>query len=169
MSFDNHMWCVLQGYACIVAVCTAHTGKHLHGTIFNANFLAWDFLGHLGKNVNNTFYNCVHRIYMNAGFPGGSVVKDTLARQETWVRSLDPQGSLEKEMATHSSILAWRIPGMGEPGGLPSNGVAPQSPGLEAALPGRASPSPSQLLAFTQGCWDSESCSGSDRQQTTKQ
>ena len=31
---------------------------------------------------------------------------------------------LEKEMATHSSVLAWRIPGMAEPGGLPSNGVA---------------------------------------------
>ena len=31
---------------------------------------------------------------------------------------------LEKEMATHSSALAWRIPGTGEPGGLPSNGVA---------------------------------------------
>ena len=30
--------------------------------------------------------------------------------------------NLEKEMATHSSILAWRIPGMGEPGGLPSVG-----------------------------------------------
>ena len=30
--------------------------------------------------------------------------------------------SLEKEMATHSSVLAWRIPGMGEPGGLPSMG-----------------------------------------------
>jgi len=29
---------------------------------------------------------------------------------------------MEKEMATHSSILAWRIPGMGEPGGLPSMG-----------------------------------------------
>ena len=29
---------------------------------------------------------------------------------------------LEKEMATHSSVLAWRIPGMGEPGGLPSRG-----------------------------------------------
>ena len=29
---------------------------------------------------------------------------------------------LEKEMATHSSVLAWRIPGMGEPGGLPSLG-----------------------------------------------
>ena len=32
------------------------------------------------------------------------------------------EDSLEKEMATHSSILAWRIPGMGEPGGLPSMG-----------------------------------------------
>ena len=30
--------------------------------------------------------------------------------------------TLEKEMATHSSVLAWRIPGMGEPGGLPSLG-----------------------------------------------
>ena len=30
---------------------------------------------------------------------------------------------LEKEMATHSSVLAWRIPGMGEPGGLPSLGT----------------------------------------------
>ena len=30
--------------------------------------------------------------------------------------------ALEKEMATHSSVLAWRIPGMGEPGGLPSKG-----------------------------------------------
>ena len=32
--------------------------------------------------------------------------------------------ALEKEMATHSSVLAWRIPGTGKPGGLPSNGVA---------------------------------------------
>ena len=32
--------------------------------------------------------------------------------------------ALEKETATHSSVLAWRIPGMGEPGGLPSMGVA---------------------------------------------
>ena len=33
-----------------------------------------------------------------------------------------PCYSVEKEMATHSSVLAWRIPGMGEPGGLPSVG-----------------------------------------------
>ena len=32
-------------------------------------------------------------------------------------------GNMEKEMATHSSVLAWRIPGSGEPGGLPSMGL----------------------------------------------
>ena len=37
-------------------------------------------------------------------------VKSQPAVQETWVRSLCPEGPLEKEMATHSSILAWRIP-----------------------------------------------------------
>ena len=36
--------------------------------------------------------------------------------------------NLEKEMATHSSVLAWRIPGTEEPGGLPSVGQSPQSP-----------------------------------------
>ena len=41
---------------------------------------------------------------------------------ETWVQSLGQEGSLEKEMATHSSILAWRIPWMEEPGGLQSTG-----------------------------------------------
>ena len=38
--------------------------------------------------------------------------------QETWVRSLGQEDPLEKEMATHSSILAWRIPWTEEPGGL---------------------------------------------------
>ena len=42
--------------------------------------------------------------------------------QETQVRSLGQNDALEKEMATHSSVLAWRIPGMGEPGGLLSMG-----------------------------------------------
>ena len=41
---------------------------------------------------------------------------------ETWVRSLGWEDPLEKEMATHSSILAWRIPWMEEPGGLQSMG-----------------------------------------------
>ena len=44
------------------------------------------------------------------------------AMQETWVWSLGQEDSLEKEMATHSSILAWRIPWTEEPGGLQSMG-----------------------------------------------
>ena len=41
---------------------------------------------------------------------------------ETWVQSLGGEDLLEKEMATHSSILAWRIPWMEEPGRLQSMG-----------------------------------------------
>ena len=44
------------------------------------------------------------------GFPGGSVVKNLHALQETWVQSLGKKDPLEEQMATHSSILAWRIP-----------------------------------------------------------
>ena len=45
------------------------------------------------------------------GFPGGSVVKNLPANQETWVQSLGEEDPLEKEMATHSSILAWESHG----------------------------------------------------------
>ena len=45
-------------------------------------------------------------------------VKNLPAVQETRVRSLGQEDALEREMATHSSILAWRIPWMEEPGGL---------------------------------------------------
>ena len=47
-----------------------------------------------------------------------SAIENPPARQETWVRSLDSEDPLEKEMATHSRILAWEIPGTEEPGGL---------------------------------------------------
>ena len=50
------------------------------------------------------------------------MVKNLLAMQETRVQSLGQEDPLEKEMATHSSVLAWRIPGTGEPGRLPSMG-----------------------------------------------
>ena len=46
------------------------------------------------------------------------MVNNLPAMQETQIPSLDPEDPLEKEMATHSSILAWRIPWMEEPGGL---------------------------------------------------
>ena len=47
-------------------------------------------------------------------------VKNLPAMQETWVQSLGWEDALEKEMATHSRILAWRIPWTEEPGGLQS-------------------------------------------------
>ena len=48
------------------------------------------------------------------------MVKRLSAVQETWVPSLGREESLEKEVATHSSILAWGIPWTEEPGGLQS-------------------------------------------------
>ena len=59
---------------------------------------------------------------LTPSFPGGSEVKRLPAMWETWVQSLGWEDPVEKEMATHSSILAWRIPWMEEPGGLQSTG-----------------------------------------------
>ena len=68
------------------------------------------------------------------GFPGGSVLKNPPAEKVTRVRSLEGslirkikgfphhEEPLEKEMATHSSILAWETPWTEEPGGLQSRG-----------------------------------------------
>ena len=50
--------------------------------------------------------------------PVARLVKNVPAMQETWVQSPGREDPLEKEMATHSSILAWRIPWTEEPGGL---------------------------------------------------
>ena len=49
-------------------------------------------------------------------------LKHLPAIRETWVRFLGWEDPLEKEMATHSSILAWRTPWMEDPGGLQSKG-----------------------------------------------
>ena len=62
-----------------------------------------------------------HIISYHQGFPGGSDGKKSLpAMQDTWVQSLGWEDPLEKEMATHSSVLAWKIPWMEEPGRLQS-------------------------------------------------
>ena len=50
-------------------------------------------------------------------------VKNLPAMRKTWVQSLGWEDLLEKEMATHSSILAWKIPWMEEPGRLQSMGL----------------------------------------------
>ena len=64
------------------------------------------------------------KAFSKLGFPGGSV-KNLPAMQEIQVRSLGWEDPLEKEMTTHSSILAWRIPWTEEPGGLQSMGPHP--------------------------------------------
>ena len=56
------------------------------------------------------------------GFPGGSVVMNPPSEQEMQVQSLGQEDILEKEIATHSSILAWRIPRTKELGRLHSMG-----------------------------------------------
>ena len=63
--------------------------------------------------IFNGFYHAM-------GSPGGSMVKNppAISLQEMWVQSLDQEDLLKKEMATHSSILAWEIPWTEEPGGL---------------------------------------------------
>ena len=59
--------------------------------------------------------------YMNLAFIA-QLVKNLPTMQKTWVQSLSQEDLLEKEMAIHSCILAWKIPGPEEPGRLQSMG-----------------------------------------------
>ena len=70
--------------------------------------------------ITNTF-ECKYTMLL--GSPGVSVVKNPPADAGDAVWSLGREGPLEEEMATHSSILAWRIPWTEEPGGLQSLGL----------------------------------------------
>ena len=73
---------------------------------------------------------CLYNFSSFWGFPGGSAVKNPPAKEETWVWSLDREYPLEKEMAAHSSILAWEIPWTEEPGRLQSMGLQRVGPNL---------------------------------------
>ena len=64
---------------------------------------------------------------MQFRIPGGSVVKNLPAKQETWLWSLGQEDLLEKEMAINSSILAWKISWTKEPVGLLSMGLQKKS------------------------------------------
>ena len=75
-----------------------------------------EFLTHRNWEIINVIFG---------GFPDGSAVKNLPVMQETqetWVQSLGREDPLEKEMATHSSILAWKIPWAEEAGRLQSMG-----------------------------------------------
>ena len=65
-------------------------------------------------------------MYVLFGLPGGTVVKNppaNIEEQEAQIRSLGQEDPLEKEMETHSSTLAWKIPWTEEPGRLQSLGL----------------------------------------------
>ena len=77
--------------------------------------LIWTFFSNMTANTVK---------YSNSwGFPGGSGVKNLPTMQETQVRYLGWEHPLEKEMATHCSILAWEIPWTEKPGSLQSMGL----------------------------------------------
>ena len=76
--------------------------------------------GTLSKALLILFLSCPPSPF--SGFPGGSAVKNLPAMQETWVRALGQEDPLEKEMETHSSILAWESPWTEEPDRLQSMG-----------------------------------------------
>ena len=73
-------------------------------------------------DIERTYLNIMKVIYEKPLSLVSQMVKNVPAMQETQVRSLGREGPLEKDMATHSSILAWRIPWTQEPGGLQSMG-----------------------------------------------
>ena len=73
------------------------------------SYLLWWFRGDTHIHTGTRAHIYIH-VYTNLGFPGGSVVKNLPAMQETWVQFLGLEDPLEEEMASHSSILAWRYP-----------------------------------------------------------
>ena len=60
--------------------------------------------------VTPTAWHSVRYVLIVLGFPGSQPIKNPPAMQKTWLQSLSQEDPLEKEMATHSSILAWRNP-----------------------------------------------------------
>ena len=67
--------------------------------------------------------NILGKLRGNRGFPGGSVVKNPYANAEDTGPIPSREDVQEKDMAIHSSILAWKIPQTEEPGRLPSMGL----------------------------------------------
>ena len=76
----------------------------------------------LKKNYSWNLFSLNSVYLIPSVFPVAHMVKNLPAMQETWVWSLGQEDLLEKGMATHSSILAWRIPWTEEPGELQSVG-----------------------------------------------
>ena len=104
----------------------------IYGVAQSRTQLKW--LSSSSSSIGNDKHKCVHPverytrtpiymcIYVYMDFPSGSAVKNMSVMQEMQVQFLGPKDPLEKEMATQSSILAWEIPWIKEPGTLQSMG-----------------------------------------------
>ena len=94
---------------------------------------------------------------LNWGFPGDSVVKNLPAMQETRVQSLGQEDSLEKEMSTQSSILAWEIPRTEKPGGIQFMGWAKRQDleqhGISSTFIEKDYPFPNMLYCYAVISW----------------
>ena len=75
----------------------------------------------VSPSVNSWLHHCPNEIHSISSLVV-QTVKNLLAMRETWVQSLSQEDPLEYGMATHSSVLAWRIPWTKEPGELQSMG-----------------------------------------------
>ena len=84
----------------------------LRPSVTKTNPLGWDLAEPLGGDAS--IYESLIKAQM---------IKNPPATQETWVQSVGQEDPLEKGMATHSSILAWKTPWKEEAGGLQSMGV----------------------------------------------
>ena len=80
---------------------------------------------YIAENKSKTFVFSLNSLSMPCTWASlvAQTVKNPLAMKETWVQSLGWKYPLEKGKATHTSILAWRIPWTEEPGGLQSMGL----------------------------------------------
>ena len=111
------------------------------------------------KQLVHFYYNQTQlTVKLYFGFPGGATDKDPACqcrRHKTWVRSLDWEDSLEEGMATHFSILAWRIPWTEEPAGLQSIGSQSRTwlewLSMHTTFPAVISPFKSMLLPMILG------------------
>ena len=116
-SWTKSISCSIQGFNCCFLTCiqvSQETGK-----------MVW--YSHLSKSFPQfvmiyTVKWSIHDLYIRAS-QMAQRLKRLPATWETWVRSLSLKDPMEKEMPTHSSILAWRIPWREEPGRLQSMGL----------------------------------------------
>ena len=90
---------------------------------------------HVHVESEHTFVKVFVFISFLLGFPGGSVVKNLPAMQETQIQSLGWEDPPEKGMATHSSILPWRSPRTEEPGRGCKESDNIEQPTLSLSLP----------------------------------